>query len=119
MVCVIHHLQETIAHILYYHSSRGSFGCLHYGANYMFYDGFSSAVGTLILSKFLAQTVYDENIAESHGDPGGAPTDAVNFKCYGTECFRITHVIVSFLSLTCIALSAGLVWSTRDVYQRH
>ncbi|KAL7469352.1 hypothetical protein ACHAXS_009617 [Conticribra weissflogii] len=93
------------------------FGYVHYGANYMFYDGFSSAAGTLLLSKYVAQTVYDEHIVESHGDPGTMPTDG-NFKCYGTECFRMTQVIVSFLSLTCVISSIGLIWSTKEVYHR-
>jgi len=93
------------------------FGYVHYGANYMFYDGFSSAAGTLLLSKYVAQTVYDEHIVENHGDPGTAQTDG-NFKCYGTECFRMTQVIVSFLSLTCVISSIGLIWSTKEVYHR-
>lgn len=91
------------------------FGTRHVGANYMFFDGFSSAAGTLLLSKFVAQEVYDEHISESHGDPG---MDDGNYKCFGTECFRMSHVIVSVLSLTCIVSSIALIRSTRHVYQR-
>jgi len=91
------------------------FGTRHVGANYMFFDGFSSAVGTLLLSKFVAQEVYDEHIIEHQGDPGFAGGD---FKCYGPGCFRMSHLIVSLLSLTCIVSSIGLIRSTRDVYQR-
>ncbi|KAL9189797.1 hypothetical protein ACHAXT_009472 [Thalassiosira profunda] len=92
------------------------FGTRNLGANYLFFDGGASAVGTLLLSKFVAQEVYDEHIA-SHGDPGMAPTDDGEFKCFGTECFRMSHMIVSLLSLTCIVSSVGLIRSTRDVYQ--
>ena len=94
------------------------FGTVNVGANYMFYDGFSSAVGTLLLSKFIVQTVYNQHIAESHGDPVGVSANEGNFKCYGTECFRTSHIIVSLLSLTCVASSIGLIWLTRDVYRR-
>lgn len=34
------------------------FGASHVGANYMFYDGFSSGAGTFLLSKVVAQSVY-------------------------------------------------------------
>mmetsp|Transcript_11577 Transcript_11577/g.24694 ORF Transcript_11577/g.24694 Transcript_11577/m.24694 type:complete len:810 (+) Transcript_11577:551-2980(+) len=96
------------------------FGTRHVGANYMFFDGFSSAAGTLLLSKFVAQEVYDEHIVESHGDPGAAPasTEEGSYKCFGTGCFRMSHFIVSALSLTCIVSSVALVKSTRDVYSR-
>jgi MFS family permease len=90
------------------------FGTLHVGANYMFFDGFSSAAGTLLLSKFVAQTVYDEHINENHGDP----VNEGNYKCFGTGCFQLSHLIVSVLSLTCILSSAGLIWTTKDVYRR-
>jgi len=90
------------------------FGTLHVGANYMFFDGFSSAAGTLLLSKFVAQTVYDDHIDESHGDS----VDEGSNRCFGTECFQLSHFIVSALSLTCIISSVGLIWTTRDVYRR-
>ena len=81
------------------------FGTLHVGANYMFFDGFSSAAGTLLLSKFVAQTVYDDHETDDN-------------KCFGTECFQLSHMIVSMLSLTCILSSVGLIWTTKDVYRR-
>lgn len=89
------------------------FGTRHVGANYMFFDGFSSAFGTLLLSKFVAQEVYDEHIS---GDPEtAAATD--DFKCFGVECFGMSHVIVSLASLTCVISSLALLRSTRDVYR--
>ena len=93
------------------------FGVANVGANYMFFDGFSSAVGTLLLSKFLAQEVYDEHIDEGrHG--GAAAADDDGFQCYGTGCFRASHAVVSMLSLTCVVSSICLVRTTRDVYRR-
>jgi len=97
------------------------FGTRHVGANYMFFDGFSSAAGTLLLSKFVAQEVYDEHIVESHSDPGATSspsTEEGNFKCLGPGCFRMSHLIISLLSLTCIVSSVGLIRTTRHVYQR-
>ena len=90
------------------------FGTLHVGANYMFFDGFSSAAGTLLLSKFVAQTVYDDHINENHGDA----VDEDSYKCFGTACFQLSHLIVSALSLTCVFSSVGLIWTTKDVYRR-
>ncbi|KAL3789372.1 hypothetical protein ACHAWO_011536 [Cyclotella atomus] len=89
------------------------FGTAHVGANYMFFDGFSSAVGTLLLSKFVAQTVYDEHI-KTHGDA----MDAENFQCDGKGCFQMSHVIVCLLSLTCVASSFCLLRATKHVYSR-
>jgi hypothetical protein len=38
------------------------FGTAHMAANYMFFDGFTSAGGTLLLSKVVAQEVYERHI---------------------------------------------------------
>ena len=101
------------------------FGNRHVGANYMWYDGMSSAVGTVLFSKIVAQEVYDEHIAnDDKGDSDGAPASATyeeeNFKCIGLDCFAMTHAIVSLLLLTCILSSFALIRSTRDVHQnRH
>lgn len=89
---------------------------------YQFFDGFSSAAGTLLLSKFVAQEVYDDHIIEtSHGDPGAIQNNTAgqeNFQCIGQACFALSHMIVSMLSLTCVISSVALIKSTRDVYQR-
>ena len=45
------------------------FGTANVGANYMFYDGVTSAIGTLILSKFVAQEVYENNIMYDENYP--------------------------------------------------
>lgn len=81
----------------------------------MFFDGFSSAMGTLLLSKFVAQTFYDEHIVKSHGDSldGG-----INFQCFGKECFQMSHVVVCLLSFTCVISSFGVLHATKDVYRR-
>jgi hypothetical protein len=98
------------------------FGNRHVGANYMWYDGMSSAVGTVLLSKIVAQEVYNEHIAKiDKGDSGVVPNSATsnegNFKCIGPDCFAMTHTIVSLLSLTCILSSFALIRLTRDVNQ--
>mmetsp|Transcript_9551 Transcript_9551/g.15908 ORF Transcript_9551/g.15908 Transcript_9551/m.15908 type:complete len:548 (+) Transcript_9551:46-1689(+) len=74
------------------------FGTENVGANYMFYDGLTSALGTLALSKFVAQRVYEDNIVD-----GG---DGVT--CYGPECFQMTNWIIAGLSVTCILTSLCL-----------
>jgi MFS family permease len=85
------------------------FGPSSFGANYMFYDGFSSAMGTLLLSKMIAQDVYEHHIDETT-----AP-DA--FTCIGTDCFRSTHYVIALLSLTCVGSSLAFMQLTRNVYK--
>ncbi|KAG7359936.1 major facilitator superfamily transporter [Nitzschia inconspicua] len=85
------------------------YGTAHVGANYMFYDGVTSAGGTFLLSKVVAQEVY-----EGHIDPNGSSSTT----CYGQACFRETHVVIVILSLTCIVTSAMLQYKTRNVYNK-
>ena len=80
------------------------FGTKHVGANYMFYDGVTSAIGTLLLSKLVAQHVY-----ESHTN---------SLECIGQECFQTTHAIISILSLTCILSSILLIHQTQHIYEK-
>eukprot|EP00588_Corethron_pennatum_P032939 CAMPEP_0194341878 /NCGR_PEP_ID=MMETSP0171-20130528/91091_1 /TAXON_ID=218684 /ORGANISM="Corethron pennatum, Strain L29A3" /LENGTH=663 /DNA_ID=CAMNT_0039107379 /DNA_START=162 /DNA_END=2153 /DNA_ORIENTATION=+ len=87
------------------------FGKKHHGANYMFYDGSASAVGTLLLSKFLAQWVYEGHIQEG----GDSENDTT---CVGEECFRLSHIIVSLLALSCVVPSVAVMYNTRHIYQR-
>ena len=78
----------------------------------MFFDGGSSAMGTLLLSKFVAQTVYDQHImVNGKGDS----IEEENFQCYGKGCFQMSHVIVFLLSITCVISSMCLLRATRDV----
>jgi hypothetical protein len=81
-----------------------AFGVANAGANYMFYDGFSSAVGTLLLTKGLAQHVYEYH------------TDEDSNTCSGPTCFRLTQLIVAAASVTCIATSLGLSYWSRHIY---
>jgi hypothetical protein len=85
------------------------FGVAGAGQNYMFYDGVSSAGGTLLLTKFVAQTVYDRNT-----DPHGADTKT----CMGMDCFQTTHMIVSGLCLTCVLSSFIMLYTSRHAYNK-
>jgi hypothetical protein len=85
------------------------FGTANVGANYLFHDGFSSAMGTLLLSKYVAQTVYESNIDHSDKSSDG-------LTCYGQDCFRLSHWIVAGLSLTCVLSSVGVLLTTRQFY---
>lgn len=87
------------------------FGNANVGANYMFYDGGASALGTLLLSKFLAQTVY-----ESHIDEDDENSDGVT--CYGQSCFQASHITIAVLALTCVVASIGMLKTTRHAYSR-
>mmetsp|Transcript_32518 Transcript_32518/g.76574 ORF Transcript_32518/g.76574 Transcript_32518/m.76574 type:complete len:677 (-) Transcript_32518:2529-4559(-) len=92
------------------------FGTAHVGANYMFYDGFTSAAGTFLLSKVVAQQVYEEHIDHHHHDNGSGKDDGVT--CYGIECFQTTHVVIVFLSATCVVVGLLMQYKTRGVYSR-
>jgi len=101
-----------------------TFGTHNVGANYMFYDGVTSAAGTLLMSKFVAQEVYESHIHRDHSIPGedageewGVGEDD-GLTCYGMGCFQMSHAVVSGLSLTCICSSAALMYKTREVYDR-
>jgi hypothetical protein len=83
------------------------FGTANMGANYMFFDGLSSAFGTLILSKFVTQIVY-----EGHIESQGSRT------CYGQQCFLYTHIVIAVLSFTCVLASYWFYRSTRHAYAR-
>jgi len=85
------------------------FGTANVGANYMFYDGFTSAAGTLLLTKVVAQDVYERHIGPNSPD---------EYTCVGTGCFRNTHMAVAALSLTCVVTSFGMLYSTRHIYNK-
>jgi hypothetical protein len=89
------------------------FGTAHVGANYLFFDGFSSAAGTLLLSKFVAQIVYEKHAEPNSNEDGG------NEICYGQPCFETTHLIISVLSATCLVSSIAMLRRTRHAYSRH
>lgn len=95
------------------------FGTKNHGANYMFFDGFTSAIGTVLMSKFLASAVYEANIdhGEYNNDNNSAP-DFISTTCYGRACFGMSHAVVVFLSLTCLATSVAVLIRTRNVYQK-
>lgn len=82
------------------------FGTRHHGANYMFYDGFCSAVGTLLIAKYITASVYEAHIVGGDDD----------LSCYGDGCFAPTHWMVAALACSGL-LSSGLVlYWTRSSY---
>lgn len=80
------------------------------GANYMFYDGFTSAVGTMLLSQIVAGGVYERHINKDAED---------KLTCLGDACFRLTHLIVAGLSLTCALTSVLMMYTSRHIYNRN
>ena len=78
-----------------------------HGANYMFYDGFASAVGTFLVAKCITQTVYESNI---QGDNGGN-------KCHGKSCFALSHFIVTFLCGLSFVFSTISYYLTRHYFR--
>lgn len=81
------------------------FGLEHHGANYMFFDGGTKALGTIFLSDVLVGSVYESHIVGSS-----------SHICVGVECFRTTHLIVAGLALTCVVASFALQYTSRHAY---
>ena len=85
------------------------YGVEHHGANYMFYDGGTKALGTLLLSEYLAGTVYEAHIEDNGGS-------SERNTCIGAQCFQITHLVIACLSVVCIFASFLLCYQTRHTY---
>ena len=94
-------------------------GTKNHGANYMLFDGCTSAFCTLTLAKVVAQKVYSEHIKDnpppSHTDSwaalgDGSGSEAAGGKiaehtCLGSDCFREAHLIEIALATTgCLSL---------------
>lgn len=88
------------------------FGVEHHGANYMFYDGGTKALGTILLSEYLAGNVY-----EAHVDHGGGG-DGSNNICLGPSCFQMTHLVIAGCAVTCIIASLLLCKTSQKAYGR-
>jgi len=78
------------------------FGTVNHGANYMFADGFTCAVGTLSIAKFLTEFVYEQHVVESQ-EAADLNSTSGNV-CVGEECFHATHVIISGLCLVALCV---------------
>jgi MFS family permease len=83
------------------------FGSKFVGGNYMVFDGTGSALGTLAISKFLAETWY-----ERHTAPGAKD-------CFGARCFQNAHIVMAALALSSAATSFTLWHRSRPLYRRH
>jgi len=99
------------------------FGPANVGANYMFYDGFTSAAGTFLLSKIVAQDVYEAHIPPPNHHHLNSTSiderlrDEDDLTCFGSGCFQMTHWIVAAMTVTCIVTSLAMQIVTRSVYR--
>ena len=95
------------------------YGTAHVAANYMFYDGFSLAGGTFLLSKVVAQEVYENHIdSDSHYYSENNDNNDGVTTCYGQQCFQQTHIVIALLSLTCVLTSVVMQYTTRHAYNK-
>jgi Nodulin-like len=109
------------------------FGVEHHGANYMFFDGLTKALGTTFLSEYLTGSVYQAHISTSSSAAlvSGAATKSVGsasklfvakragmdaLTCYGPHCFQMTHLVIAGLALTGILASVLLLKTSRHAY---
>jgi hypothetical protein len=89
------------------------FGTKSMGQNYMFYDGLAGALGTLLLSKYVTQDVYEDHIVAVDA----SDDDEVDGRtCYGRACFHESHIIIACLSFTCVLASYWFYHLTRRIY---
>jgi hypothetical protein len=75
----------------------------------MFYDGTTKAIGTVFLSEFVAGTVYEAHVDKNVAD---------GLSCFGSACFRMTHMVVAGLALTGVVASLALQFTTRQTYNK-
>mmetsp|Transcript_80972 Transcript_80972/g.153116 ORF Transcript_80972/g.153116 Transcript_80972/m.153116 type:complete len:293 (+) Transcript_80972:2-880(+) len=80
------------------------FGPSRVASNYMIFDGTPGGCGAVIFAKVLARHVYS-----SHQGPDG--------KCYGDDCFRLSHAALLVLQLVAIVLGAILSCRVHPIYQ--
>lgn len=92
------------------------FGTAHVGANYLFFDGFTSAAGTFLLSKVVAQEVYEAHISSQEAL---APVSSDIAACYGQQCFELTHIVIAILCATCVVSSLAMQFITRHAYNNN
>lgn len=90
------------------------YGTEHLAQNYMFYDGFTSAAGAFLLSKVVAQEVYDSHIDSVRTSLFGDDEET----CYGQKCFQLTHAVIAVLSMTCILTSFLTQYFSRETYMK-
>lgn len=79
------------------------FGPDRFSSNYMLLDGMPGAVGSFLLAKLLAQSVYN------------AHSDGVS--CTGLDCFAGSHVVVGGIELVGCTLAVVLAFRTHKVYR--
>jgi MFS family permease len=82
-------------------------GSATFGSNYMFFDGTTSVVGTLVVAKYLTQMVYSDHIE--------LPETTV---CHGHSCFAETHWVIAGTCCAALVSQAALAWQTRGLYMR-
>ena len=73
------------------------FGLKHHSKNYCFFDGWGSAVSSLLLGQVLVQYYYESHTVNGDND------------CYGTGCFQMPHIVAS---LTCLASACAAIYVT-------
>jgi len=73
------------------------FGLKNHSTNYCFYDGWGSAISSLLLGQVLVQSYYESHTVNGDND------------CYGTGCFQMPHVITS---LVCLASACAAFYVT-------
>jgi MFS family permease len=73
------------------------FGPKYLASNFLFFDGFSLAAGSLVVNKFISQHVYEAHLQE------GEKT------CIGKGCFGVTHWITCGLCMSSLVTCSCLL----------
>lgn len=86
----------------------------------MVFDGFTGAIGSLALAKFLPQTIYNRHAdddAPPPADAGGSSSSGSGDDCDGRACFGASFAIIAALSCTAAAAAGILHCRNRRVYK--
>lgn len=99
------------------------FGKKHLGGNYMLYDGYTSAIGAVVLAKFIPEALYDRYADDSssgsvdtRGD--GSSSSGSSAECTGYDCFGWSFVIIAALSFAAVLSALLLHCRNRQLYSR-
>eukprot|EP00756_Hemistasia_phaeocysticola_P064074 Hpha_TRINITY_DN7518_c0_g1::TRINITY_DN7518_c0_g1_i1::g.19157::m.19157 len=97
------------------------FGRRNLGGNYMLFDGWCAALGSLGLAKFLPQSIYNSHKDPSTPAPPPVPWDGSGSSsgpdCTGRDCFGASFGVIAGLSYLALILVLVLAARNRKLYR--
>ncbi|WOK99391.1 protein NUCLEAR FUSION DEFECTIVE 4-like [Canna indica] len=92
------------------------FGLKHYSTLHNF-GGAASPIGSYILNVKVTGQLYDREAARQIANGGTLSSSSSSPECVGTECFRVSFIIITAVTVVGTAVMLVLVWRTWDFYR--